>query len=279
MEPFRAAVSADKRALVCGWAGLAAIVFGAAAMWAGTLHAQRALPDGVTSPILALELIHSPTRLSDIAPTDADRQQLREAVRLDYLFIAAYAAFFVAVGAFAAAALGSAGKSIAIGIVVSALAAAAFDVLEDRGMLRLLDGVSDAAPRVASLWKWRLLFVAAALSAPVLVDRRAPPFRQVIGYVAAIAAIFAGVQGVVATAVRTASGLVGDSKLIEVAAGHLVTLLVLSVLFFLTRRTLRDGILPALDRFSTWPAVAWLVDWPTPDRDEVVGGPEGDSPR
>jgi hypothetical protein len=274
MEPFRTAASADKRALVCGWAGVAAIVVGAATMWAGTLRAQRALPDGVRSPILALELIHRPTTVADIAPTDDDRTQLRRAVWLDDFFIAAYAAFFVAAGRVARTAVGSAGTPIAASIVVLALAAAVLDGVENREMLRLLDGVSDAAPRLASLWKWRLLFVAVVVSAPVFIDRQARPFRQFVGGAAATVAIVAGVQGVFATAATTASGLTGDATLIEAAAGRIATLLVLSAVFFLTRRTLRDGVLPALDRFAAWPAVAWLVDWPTPDHDEVVGGRE-----
>jgi hypothetical protein len=273
MAPFRTAASSDKRALVCGWLALAAVVLGAAVVSVGSLPTHRALPDGVRSPVLALELIRSPTRLGDIASTADEQRRLRTATYVDFAFIASYTAFFVALGAFTATAVPSVGKPLAVVIVGAAIGAALFDVMENRAMLALLQGASSAAPRGPSLWKWRLIFIAVAMSAPAFVDRAAPPFRRTVGYVGALGAVAAAIQGIVGTSAAMSRGEIGDARGIESAAGWLSSTLVLATVFFLTRRTLRGGVLHALDRLAATRALHWLVDWPTPDRDDVVGAP------
>src|SRR5438093_935809 len=199
MEPSRSTASADRLAAICGWLGVAAIVLGAWTASAGNLRGRRPLPEGVRSPILALELIRAGNVLPEIAPTGPEQRQLAKSIKIDFGFIAAYTLFFVAVGVFASAAAGRVGKRAAFVIVAAGIGAALFDVLENRAMLALLDHRAGPAPRVPSLWKWRLIFVAVLASVPVLIDRTARPFRQIVGYLGVVFAVAASLEGLVGT--------------------------------------------------------------------------------
>jgi hypothetical protein len=253
------------------WSALA----GALALSAGFITARtgqlshRTLPGGLKSPTMALELLRTADELDRIAPpNDAagqvvdrqpdDRERLRRAVQVDFAFIVAYAAFFAVTGLLMLAVW----PRVPAGalLVLLGIAAALFDVQENREMLDVLAGGA-AVPRWASLWKWRFLFAASLVAVPILVDRATPLFRRTLGYVGVLLGIIAGVQGLFA-------GYEQNDQLIEAAAGKLTAMFTLSVVFLATRRVLGDGVLPALDRLASWRVLGWLKDWPSKD-DEV----------
>ncbi len=273
MPTSHSTVYGDRLALVCGWIGVAAIVLGAWTSSAGAVRPRRPLPEGVSSPILALELIRTPSALSDIAPTEGEQQQLAKSIRIDYAFVAGYALLFAAIGLFSWTSVGTFGRRTAVVVVVAGLGAALFDVLENREMLALLNHRVDASPRIFSLWKWRLLFLTVLASAPVFIDRSAPTFRRLVGYLGVIVAVAASVEGSIGAWVTTETGIVGNDKLIEAAARRVSTMLLIAVFFLLTRRALREGVLKALDRLAELRMFAWMVEWPSRDRDEPIGDP------
>src|SRR5262249_61571284 len=104
----------------------------------------------------------------------------------------------------------------AIVIVLAAAGAARFDVLENRAMLALLEG-GTGAPRVPSLWKWWLIFVAVLASVPAFFDRTARPFRRIVGYLGAIVGGAAALEGI------GGAWIPGD-KLSDAAAGRVSAL-------------------------------------------------------
>src|SRR5436309_14734711 len=117
MEPSRSTASADRLAAICGWLGVAAIVLGAWTASAGNLRGRRPLPEGVRSPILALELIRAGNVLPEIAPTGPEQRQLAKSIKIDFGFIAAYTMFFVAGCVLSSAAGGRAVQRAAFVIV------------------------------------------------------------------------------------------------------------------------------------------------------------------
>src|SRR5215203_2760126 len=85
---------------------------------------------------------------------------------LDFVFIAAYAAFLVLAGAVASRTRGRWAGAI---IISAAIAAALFDVFENLASLRVLTEHT-GTPRAASLWKWRFFFIAVGGLVPLLID-------------------------------------------------------------------------------------------------------------
>ena len=106
------AASFRKLAKICGWVGVAALAAGVWTVRAGTLKARHRLPEGVKSPVLALELIRKPQLLAEIARPDPpaqngmpaprplrEREHLIDAVKLDtWAFIPAYTIFLGLIG-------------------------------------------------------------------------------------------------------------------------------------------------------------------------------------
>jgi hypothetical protein len=278
------AASRDRLIRVCAWAGVAALVLGIWTGKAGDLRSRHPLPQGVKSPILALELIRSPDQLDLIARPEQPRRegdlplnpprdepgQLAHAVRVDFAFIAAYATFLTLVGYLIAVSLSQPFGLLGFGVAVSAIAAAGFDVRENLQMLQLLLHRS-GDPRTPSLWKWRLLFVAITCSTPVFRDRTAYPLRRTIGYAGMVFGVVAGVEGIF-------GAWVGDDKLIEAAAGRLGVTFLLAVLFLITNHVLRRGLIPALDTLASWGVLPKLAAWPATDGDETVGDSVFDDP-
>ena len=80
------------------------------------------------------------------------------------------------------------------------------------------------------------------------------------------AGLVAGIQGL-------AGVMLGNDQLIEAASGRLGATFLLAVLFLQTRVTLRDGLVPALDRLAAWGPFPKLAEWPSGDGNEAVGLP------
>jgi hypothetical protein len=263
----------------CGWIGAVTI---AAALWtssAGRLTWRHPLPEGVKSPILALELVRDPALVDQIArphvPSGSDArdepEQLARSIRIDSAFIAAYAAFFACLGYLMWTTMRLPFRALAPIVAVAGVAAAVFDVRENFAMLRLLDH-AQADPRWPSLIKWRFVFLAVACSAPVFVDRGARPLRRWLGYAGGALALAGAFQGMYGTFTE-------NDALVEVGAGRLFTTFLIAVVFLLTRDTLRDGLAAALDRLAARPALAWIAEWPSSDKDHTVGPPVVETPR
>src|SRR5262249_32615361 len=140
-------------------------------------------------------------------------------------------------------------RALGVVVIAASLAAALFDVRENRAMVRLLEHTA-ADPRWPSLVKWRLGFVAVACSTPVFVDRRTLPLRRWLGYAGGALALAGAFQGVFGT-------LSGNDRLLEIAAGRLSATFLMAVVFLLTRDALSDGLLPALDRLAAHPMLSW----------------------
>jgi hypothetical protein len=259
----------------------------ALAIWtskAGDLRSRHPLPQGVKSPVLALELIRSPQDLDLIARPEAprregdlalnpprnERRQLAHAVHVDFAFIAAYMTFLTLVGYLIAISAPRRLRPLGVIAAGAAIAAAGFDVRENLAMLALLDG-GVADPRTPSLVKWGLVFVAIASSTPVFRDPTAFPLRRTIGFIGILLGLVAGGEGVF-------GAVKGNDKLIEAAAGRLGETFVLAVVFLLTKRTLSKGLVPALDALAAWGPFPRLAEWPSGDGNETVGTSVFDGP-
>lgn len=272
MPKSRTTVSPDRLASICGWLGVLTLVAGVWTTSAANLHTRRALPQGVTSPTIALELIRDPAVLDQIARTNGrrsglpprdERAILARGVRVDFVFIAAYTAFLVAVALFAWTVLPY-GAVLGLAIAGTGIAAAVFDVREHLAMLALLAGDLAARPRPESLAKWTLVFIALLGSSFTLIDASARPFRRTLGQIGFVITVFVAWEGIFGVARA-------DDKLIEAAAGRAAEMIAIAAVFFLTRRALRDGVLPALDRFARLKWMAKLAEWPSCDQNETVG--------
>src|SRR5579883_3107726 len=122
-------------------------------------------PRGIESPMVAMEVVRNVDEVDAIladAPSP-DREAMRIKQYLDFGFIAAYAGLYIAL----AKMLRDRRATVA---AICGIAAATFDIVENIGILRVLDvplrattqGMIDAI-RYPSLAKWTLVFVAAAL--------------------------------------------------------------------------------------------------------------------
>jgi hypothetical protein len=277
--PLTAARPASSKLVVaCVVAGLIALVLGAWTSSVGTLRPRRPLPYGVQSAMFALEMLRAedvaalPTIVRPPVPADDaartgfpaldEPEQVAQAIRIDFAFILAYATFLVLVG-FVAPPL-SWKFPYGLLIIAGGLGAAYFDIQENQAILRLLNGLAGPLPRDYSVIKWALLFLTVAAIAPTLIDRDAKPFRRWIGYAGAIAAAATGIEGVIG--IRYLS-----DQVIESAGSRLAIAFALTLLFVSTRQTLRDGLLPALDRLARLPLLHELATWPDRDTGRGVG--------
>jgi hypothetical protein len=263
----------------CGWAGSLMVVLGLVTSAAGTLWPPRELPQHVRSPILAIELLRPGARLDQfvrdddsIAVTEMglrlhnERDTLATAVRLDFAFIAAYAAFLILFGAVAR---GRTKRALGAVVIAGTLTGAVFDAIENVRILQLLRDVSAPLPRGPSLVKWWSLFLVTAAMALLTFDRAAPVLRRWTGYLSAIVGLAAAVGGLY--------GLVhANDKIIETAVGRLAVAWFLAYVFVATERTLRDGLHRALDRLAEWPVFKHIAAWPATAAGETVGDPIGE---
>jgi hypothetical protein len=123
---------------------------------------------GFRQPAVALELAQTPADVAALAGTPARQAWFRSGVVFDFLVIAFYGLFYLAL----AAALALRPFRLAIWLAalgaVFAAAGALFDLLENFRLFALLD-VPSTAPvmparladlSAATLWKWRALFLA-----------------------------------------------------------------------------------------------------------------------
>lgn len=130
----------------------------------------RSAPDarGFRQPVVALELAQTPADVAALAGTPARQAWFRSGVVFDFLVIAFYGLFYLAL----AAALADRPLRLAIWLAalgaVFAAAGALFDVLENFRLFAVLD-LPSTAPELparlkdlsaATLWKWHSLFLA-----------------------------------------------------------------------------------------------------------------------
>jgi hypothetical protein len=255
------------------WAGLVAAGVGLWTAAPANLRPPRPLPEGVRSPMLALELLRDEDRVKVPAFVDppelalpaqpagrerpSERDRLRAALDRDRYFIAAYDAFLSITGVMLAR------TPFGVPLIASANVAAYFDVQENRAIRALLNGESSRAPRGPSLWKWRFVFIAFLLMTPALLQRGGPVFWRAIGFTAAVFSAWGGVAGLLATAY-------GNDQMLESAAGRLAPAFVIAAIFFGTRGILSAGLLPALDWLAGTRWLGWLSRWPRADPPEPV---------
>jgi hypothetical protein len=246
----------------------------------GQLWPPRPLPEGVKSPILAIELLRPNAHLDEFVRQDDgiavaemglrprnERDTLARAVWLDFAFIGAYAAFLVLAGA-----LRRAGIRRLLGalVIAGALTGALFDIFENVRILALLHDPSAPRPRGPSILKWWSLFAVAGALGPLTIDRAAPLLRRWIGYGSAMAGFAAAAGGIYGLAH-------GNDKIIETAVGRLAIAWFLAFVFIATERTLRDGLHDALDRLATWRGLRHIAGWPATEANETVSHPIGDA--
>ncbi len=154
-------------------------------------------PGGLRMPALAIELVDSPAEAqSVIEQAEASKPgKLKAGIRLDWFIICFYWATFL--GLSLALLFGSsrvsAGWAAAAG--GCATAAALFDILENRFVLRLLQETPITQTTLtgvqrATLWKWGLLFIALAFFARVLLHEEG--LAKVLGHVFLAAAALGG---------------------------------------------------------------------------------------
>jgi hypothetical protein len=242
---------------------------------AGVLRPERPLPRGVQSPVLALELLQSPDELRQVvlapempgeAPTGRppknEEEEIRKATYLDFVFIATYVTFLALAGMLA---MKSQVRIDGLLVIAAAIGAGIFDVLENLAILRLLSEHA-GTPRSVSCVKWGLFFAAVGGLTRLLIDRRAPLFRRVIGYVAAVVTIVTGVEGLWGVWLR-------NDLIIESVSRRSAVALLLAVVFLATHDALRHGVLRALNRLASTKALRRFANWPEYDPGETVDDP------
>lgn len=141
-----------------------------------TLRSPKLRPQGtdkVGMAALAMEFADSDAALHRIIgkPGTADpvaiqlREQLLQGIRFDYGFIVLYTALFIGLALVLAQRGGGWAPWVAGAAILTALAAAGFDVMENARMTRVLQAVSLAGQDVASagFLKWLFSFITLAL--------------------------------------------------------------------------------------------------------------------
>lgn len=221
---------------------LAAAVVIALGLWQmrllPSMPADRSLPQGLHTPILALELSCNDRDLGWIEGPQA-LQGIRSSIRIDDWFLVSYAVLFLACGAL----LWHRRLWLAAGfVVVSGPAAAVFDYMENQAMRAVLDHES-ACPEHASLIKWGLLFAALLGVAAVYIDLEGSAVRLALGLLTAFVTVITSLEGILGVLMRS-------PLLIEAASMRLPTALVLAFIFFSMHHALRDGVGPWLDRLT-----------------------------
>lgn len=258
--------SLGRQAKICGWVGAAALAAGLVTARAGTLKARHPLPQGVKSPVLALELIRNPQLVDQIARPDPpaqagmpaprprrEREQLARAIAIDtWVFVPAYTIFLVLVGWLVWKQGPRRVRLLGLIVIGGTLAGAVFDLIENREMLALLTGPGD--PRTPSVIKWVLLSVAIMCSTPVFLLGERRLFLQWIGYAGVAWALWAGADGLLGVSW-------GNDQMIEAAAGRLSSTFIFAVVFLLGLEPLKNGVLSALDALAGRSPFSKLAKW------------------
>ncbi|MFO0953819.1 MAG: hypothetical protein U0835_22220 [Isosphaeraceae bacterium] len=127
------------------------------------------LPQGLSSPVLALELVRSPAEAREIFRDPIggrNRETFGQSIALDWPFIGVYWLYFTILGLPLLRGAGPGARLAGLAVVAGAFAAAQWDVFEDLGILVLLDtpphGLTQTMTdhvRLASLVKWGSLGV------------------------------------------------------------------------------------------------------------------------
>jgi hypothetical protein len=183
---------------------------------------------GISSPILAMEMVQNvaevDTVLSDAPSPDREVMRLKQYV--DFGYILAYAALFVLMSIF----LMRQGRAIAISAAVLGTIAGIFDVIENLGILRILDvdishttqAMIDAI-RYPSLIKWALLSITLGLLG-ILALRTGRTGLRIVGALDVLAGLL-GLYGVL-------HNHVGLQGLVYVGS---IALVALAILYFRPR--------------------------------------------
>jgi hypothetical protein len=233
---------------------------------------KRKLPNGLRSPVLAMELIRYDGEdvskiLGPAGDPGDDRPQMIRQIELDWLFIVFYSILFSFIGV-----LLYQGGNRRLGIVIGLLviSAAVFDILENLAILGLLGSSGDlaipailldmasrgSAPRVWSLVKWTFIFLLLLLTTRIYLDKNEPVFRRWIGFITGGLAVIAAILGLCGIFSQT-------DALIETAGKFMASSLFGGFVFFATHSWLADGLLPALDRLANRKGLRKLTTWPS----------------
>lgn len=146
-------------------------------LWMGRMTVQG-LPAGYTNPVLALELVADGRDLKTIVSADERKAAtfIRQSTHKDFGFIPVYALTFAAVSLLLGQTSAGRIKYLGGAAVVCVVLAALFDLAENRGMLRALNGGGGDtlanSIRYPSLAKWALLFIVSLIVGLLLAARR-----------------------------------------------------------------------------------------------------------
>ena len=181
---------------IAGWFALASIALVVVLNGAPFFTNASKPPRGIASPLVAMEVVQNVDEVDAIlsdAPSP-DRETMRIKQYVDFFFIAAYAGLYISLARLIR-------TKTALFASFCGVFAAFFDIVENIGILRILDrplraasqGMIDAI-RYPSLAKWALVFVASALLGKVFWNYRRVPMRIVA--VLSFAAAGLGIIGI-----------------------------------------------------------------------------------
>jgi len=154
------------------------------------------LPGGFGGHMLAMEFVRSTEDIEAIvgAPGHPNRMTMRRKIEVDNVWIGCYALLFVFVSILLGTRQFPSAMYLAVVAALCGFAAAGFDIIENRGILRALEltkgaAASDILPliREAALLKWALVFVSMAILAITFFGR--DEWVSLIGYCFATTAI------------------------------------------------------------------------------------------
>ena len=173
---------------------------------------------GIASPVVALQMARNVDEVDAVlgdAPSP-DREAMRIKQYIDFAFIAAYAALYIALAMMFR-------TRLAVLAAICGTAAAVFDLLENSAILRILDvplhsttqAMIDAI-RHSGLAKWTLAFVASALFAALFWRSRRWAMRAIAALNFAAAAL--GFYGIYDNSILVWAGLPLFAGLIAMTA-------------------------------------------------------------
>ncbi len=229
------------------------VAIGVIVWWMGRSHfspMENPFSSGFSNRVLAMELLRTTSDVQEVVGdlNDPNREVMRGNVQKDFFFIPSYALLFAALGWL----LGRGSYRFAIwvgaAIVVCAAGAAAFDVLENLRIFRVLDArLADTTSaiveslRSASLVKWAFVFFAMALLSPIVFMRRElfalpigpPRLTSVFGVIIALAYLLAAITGMIGLNQNTLI----EKASIFMSLALLLTVLLLLITFFARGRS------------------------------------------
>lgn len=178
------------RSLEVGWLAVACVALLLILRGAPQFSNASVPPRGIADPVIGLQMARNVAEVDDIlgqAPSP-DREAMRIKQYIDFVFIAAYSALYVALARMLR-------SKLAIAAAVFGVAGAIFDVFENVAILRIvnvpLERTTQAmidSIRDPSLAKWALAFVASAIFASIFLRRKNLGWRAA-GLCQAVAAV------------------------------------------------------------------------------------------